>query len=530
MQYPRGLTPGFADWAPSFLTGERNVVTNLSERPLSGVTVAEAEFAVYQGMDIWNEQADAGYFTLEGTTTADDFDIDINNCSSAEIGRVLVTTRNVTTLGAAAPRCIDSSGIAWSARVYAGTVNNTWGVGDVGSGEMDLVHNFAHELGHTLDLGHPSGTFQAVMQQSGGTQINRRRDLYEYDIECARQLAGKRSIRGRARYTTSGHQLGSEFIFTNAGVTEGVAAFTKSTGTWDFGALYHQGNSVYWTRGLNTSNLVNVGSANATHMSSHAVFPNSPSAAEHIFYLDVDDWPTEGAANAKHYAIIRTSTDGFVTSSTWSVLRHCASMSAWMTCSATDLVYSGKRLVAAWDDFVDQAHFVWVNQNRNSDQWSRRILISTGMVNGNTLPQPNSLQGGVLTNSTPAIACDTYSANGYDCMIAYTMQNEFTPIGEVWVSRFWASADTNNYKLNWDSLSTMVSPSFRTAAALTAWYKDGYFYVAARRAAVGNQVQMYRSADTVNWSYIPDNAIGMSVVGPSAVNSKTGTNVLTYWQ
>ena len=156
--------------------------TNLNTYPIYGLGVNQVAYAINQATDIWNEQGDSGYWQSISSSSRTDIPVNLGDCVLLGIDFSLIMTdfHFNDNLGTEMPRCIDGAGnkyaskiVSWTTFYNAKTFTYSyinWGVGDVESDEFDLVHNWAHELGHAYGIHHPDTDIMAVMQTTAVSQ------------------------------------------------------------------------------------------------------------------------------------------------------------------------------------------------------------------------------------------------------------------------------------------------------------------------------------------------------------------------
>ena len=507
---------------------------NSSTFALLGINPNAGTGAVVKSADTWNEESNGGHFVLGRSTTLTRNDIPATkaDCDAAGIDFSLVLVEN--TSGAKAEtvgKCSDASGKATQFVIVVHKTDaaaNPWNfsIGAIGPTQWDLVQTLTHELGHTTRLGHPANGENASMTPTSmGT--NRSRDLYQWDLKCSSEISGHRSLKGYRR-VHGGGALGAEALVTGDWAIAKISAgVTHLTGSWDWAHSTKRSDCMTWTRGLGTANTncaggidnrVGIGPTEATWREDHSI--------DKVFYASFDEFPTAFAADAKHRARYSRSSNGFLSAISGS-LSTCTAMTGFLSCVDTTPIYTGKAIAVGWDDHNNRTVTVWANQTRLNDAAERQLRVSVGTVNHLTLPVFDSL--GVQSNIPPAVACDALVGGDYDCIVAFTDQNDL--LNEVKIRRFSASAGPQRYLLNLDPNIHQVMLNVRTGSRLAVWSNNGKFWLAVRpiRTVGGNQLlELFSSVDGAAW--VTEGAgLAAAATGPTAASVWAGpSNVLMY--
>lgn len=488
-----------------------------------------AASAVHLSAATWNNHANGGYFKIGLSTSDTSLPSTKAACDVAGINYSLVVVKDengvkADTSGACVDagvatqfvitiRTKDAGGIPWNWRSHGSTIGAT---------QWDLVQTLTHELGHTQRLGHPNTEDASMTPTTMGT--NRSRDLYQWDLECNASISGHRSLTGFWR--THSSTFGSEIGFT-AGTGWNVAnlsaGVSNSTGSWLWAASVKQSACTNWLSSFNPA------TAHCTSIST--IVGQSPTEAvwredttnDRIFFTEQTDFPTAYTATSTHRVSYRRSTDQFVSQISGG-LSSCTSMSGFFTCAATAPVQTGKHVAVAWDNLNNRTVFAWANQNRSNNAQEREIRIAIGNISNTTLPQHDSL--GVQTSVAPGVACNAFSAGGYDCIVAYVDPSEV--MNRVRTKRFFASSGANKYSLTIDPVAHDVSFA-PTASRIAAWYSSttSKFYVATRPQRINELIEVFESTDGSTWSVTGQ--LGTTIVGPSAASVWDGpVNALAF--
>ncbi|UCH93722.1 MAG: hypothetical protein JSV88_26115, partial [Candidatus Aminicenantes bacterium] len=251
-----------------------------------------------------------------------------------------------------------------------------------------------------------------------------------------------------------------------------------------------------------------------------AVFREEP-GIQRIFYSHYKDSPKSYALVSRHqvYTTWFNSNDNN---------RHISAKTSGMyylkaMTNEKIPLYSGKPIAVTWDNRNKKSIFAWVNQNRESDEHSREVLVSVGYIDNEILPQPRSL--GVKSNVGVGLACNKGSAGRYDCILAYVDADRAD--GAVRIKRFRASKTKNSYFLVIDP--NTYKTGMKTGSSIAAWYNKGTgrFYMAIRQADYGQYLLTYSSKYGANWRM--ECCLGYSITGPTAVSYEQGERNCLVW-
>jgi hypothetical protein len=497
-----------------------------------GISQSARRSTAIAGADIWNDSANGGTFRYKGTSAATDIPEDDADCVTASVDYSLVVFLNSSdpsgggARAATFGRCEDGSGDAtqFLIEVYALDGSGTpwgWSTGEIAAGEYDLMQTLVHEFGHTQLLGHPGSSEAAVMQPtSNSIGRTRQRDLYQWDLKCSAELSGTRELGGyRRNHQTDGSFIDPEVLYTGSlTATNGTLNISTASGIWRYSSVINEntGDSFFWTDGMyDTGNVI--GNIDREVGVFRATTWREDSTIERTIYTDWEDSTAYDWSGTHRLRYVRSS-DGFV-AETVGALSHCSSMSAWMTCSGTTAMSSGKRVSVAWDDQHSRSVIAWVNQNRQDDSDDRDIKVSVGYIAHTTLPSPTSL--GVKSQVSPGLACKEDAAGGYDCVIAYVDLTD--EMHSVQVKRFSVTMGLFKYNLSVDATTRTVAES--TSSPIAAWYNDGKFWLAFRISTGFQNTRIYESSDGATWTQ-NGSSWGYSNVGPSVASHYTSGNIL----
>lgn len=308
--------------------------------------------AVGMGADRWNEQANAGHFVLGPSTSLTDIPLYKDLCEQEGKNFSLVVVLDISNpnnaYAQAEGRCLNG-GKFTQFRIVIFTKNSSgtqwpWAAGDIGTGQLDLASVMTHEFGHTMRLGHP-GSGEASVMGPIGTGTTLHRDLYQWDLKCARQISGHRALTAYRRSQSSG-TLGSEAQFTTTWPVAKVSAGrTKYTGSLRWAAALTLDAGIIWTMDLDQSNSNYIGADVRVGIGPTESTWRENESIDRVLYGSYEEYqgvnPVPWQWASKHILKTSRSNNGFY-NYTPGTLSHCTEMTGWMTCSNYQPVYTGK--------------------------------------------------------------------------------------------------------------------------------------------------------------------------------------------
>ncbi len=420
-------------------------------------------------------------------------------------------------------------------------------VGAISWFEIDTTSIIAHELGHTLDLGHPTGGVNpidpSVMTAGPDTGQIRRRDLYQYDYKCIDESRGNlRNLSGKYYYVNNSTLSGPTTFtgsFDVAKLTPGLS--WNNWLSWSWSGITSSCSS--WSRGLNSPNTqcVDDSLSNSSRYGVgflEATFREDTSWDRTIFsnYQDSQLPNTSGLYEQGNLVNYYRSNDSFQTQSNLGYLYHCNSMTGWMSCSSSSNLYSGHKLALAWDEQHSRTVVGWLDQTRQNNNTDRRIMLSVGYTTEislfntpiMTLAEPDTL-GTRRSAITPGLACKQNAAYGSrDCILAYVPDD--TVNGDIKITAFSITQSINRYVIFNIASDRSLFTGARTANDIAIWYHDSKFWIAYKGFDLLNKSSMYiysSSNGGYTWSYHQKYPTS-SPTGPSAVGYWSGNNILTW--
>jgi hypothetical protein len=247
---------------------------------------------------------------------------------------------------------------------------------------------------------------------------------------------------------------------------------------------------------------------------------------DRVFYGENDDY----GIYKVHRVRYSRSDDEFETY-TPGVMNHCTGMDGWYSCISweyQEYLYSTLPISVTWSDSVGRSVFAWVDQKRTDEYPDRQIRISVGYIEHWLLSWSPTIDA--KSDVGVGVVCRSRSITGlpYECFVAYTGYED--PYARVRIKRFnIALVPGYTYYVAEESGYTYLPyDGAKTRSSITAWWHDGYFWVAIRSIWYGQDILVYKSSDMINWTF--EGRYGYSVVGPTAVSYWHGNNVLVYFR
>jgi hypothetical protein len=477
-----------------------------------------AASAVHMSAATWNNHANGGYFRIGFSTSDTSLPSTKAACDAAGINYSLVVAKDengakAETSGA----CVDA-GVATQFVIVIRTkddAGNPWNfatnVSTIGATQWDLVQTLTHEFGHTQRLGHPATESASMTPTTMGT--NRSRDLYQWDLECSASVSGHRALTGY--WQTHTGPFSAEMAFTSGtgwNVANLSAGVTSSGASWLWAGSVNQATCTNWLSSFNPATAHCTSISTTVGMSPTEAVWREDLTNDRIFYAEHTDFPTAYVATSSHRVAYRRSTDKFVSQISGN-LNDCTSMSGFLTCSGSAPLQTGKHVAVGWDNFNNRTVFAWVNQNRSNNAQEREVRVSIGNIGPTLLPQHDSL--GVQSSVSPGVACNAFSAGGYDCIVAYVDPTD--AFNRVRTRRFFASSGATKFNLIIDPTPHDVNFA-PTSSRIAAWFNSttSKFYVATRPQRVNELIEVFESSDGASWAL--NTTLSTSVIGPSAAS------------
>lgn len=527
-----------------------------------GVDAQESRIASSMGADVWNETAHAGTFGQVAIgTSREDIPLDYDDCTSKDIDYSLVVAQEQgDVMGGARGRCCkEQDGTFWEeCTQFLIFVNGEdgdgnardWGVGRPADDQFDLVSTLSHEFGHTLNLGHPDyheDCPENICQQPSdvcaygvmtpscvmGSGNTERRDLYQWDIECAREVGGERNM--TAYYRLFDPTDSDRFTEPLSGQVYQERVRNISAGqAWDLESdeLIVDGMHQVLTEGyvewmdFYSNNLLWLDEwPMAAGVGPNSLFRKEMSSVDVIGafsgYEEVPEYEQGAQFPMFEYSYQLGGKEYF---------RYCSHEVDSYSCDADDLIqgYSGKRLSAAWDPATDRTVNAWAHQNRENDSRSRKVKLSVGMMTAGEFPTPDKT--GINTDIPPEVVC--LDAEGYNCVLGYTREED--SMNYIRVQRFRVVEGENRHEIEMEGEEHKVSVqgAVQTASKIALWHAYGEVWLAYRKAW-GEQNINFWSTEDLGKTWEQETGYARSDVGPAVANYKElseieGENIMVY--
>jgi hypothetical protein len=521
--------------------GPKKLRVNTANVSSFGYSGLEATSGAALGAAAWNEQANAGHFTLSGTSNLENIPEDLADCTNDGVDYSLIVFDDTTCSNIAAqcqPRCEDGAGVYHHARIVlflktSGCGNRSWGNGATTANQREYPGVLVHELGHLLGLGDvenaPDDGEDAVMR--GDTVATGLfRDLYEWDLKCSAELSGKRALSGYKR-THSSSGFGSASLFTGTeDICKASSGLAFDGGTAKWASAYHRSSSIAWDGSADGSftSLSNPSANNGAGIRSSIW--REDDTVDRVHYSFWDDYPTDYDYGSTHIVRQIRSTNEFSTQ-TAEDLRYCTAMTGFLTCTAKAYVQSDGPVATAYvGGSIERSVFAWLNQDHTAtgaNAKANEIFIAVGYAAHDTLSIPT--ETGIRSAVPPGLACNENFSGSYDCVLVYVPIDDLTlPIR---TTRFSIAQSANNYTITLDG-SGPYSPtgSVRTAESIAVWYlsSTSEFYAAWRSANSGQHIVVQSTSNGMSWSVV-DSSLDTAATGPSAASTWRGSsNLLVY--
>lgn len=420
------------------------------------------------------------------------------------------------------------------------SVDNPWEVGLPVNG-FDLVETLTHELGHIANLTHPSSA--PATMGGGDIGTTRRRELYQWDMECAQECAQLRAGTDRRSLQVYTRQVSETSPHFSSESAPAVASVSDVTSTFRF-----SGGNWFVTRtdaptGLSCSS----GTAYSTSMTGSStclaspferadgigptgiVFREDPSN-QYILHATVADSPS-GQTNSSHVVEFRRSTDNFQTGTSGALLM-CSGMTGWFQCSSTTEVRTSEETASTWlNGNLSPQHpsgatvVTWVRNKKDNSSTDRHIRVAVGRVNANTLPEP--IEIALRTIVSPSVACRLNFNGQSDCLVAYVPPDNTQ--NNVRVARLSITQATTRYDVFLDGTHQVDLYAGRTADAPALFLVGSTFFLVIRSSTVEQNLVAFRSTNGSTWTKINE-TIGYSTIAPKVQSNwpDTATKQIVY--
>lgn len=507
-----------------------------------GMTADQFIATVVYAAEVWNEEANSGYFVFDGTTNKT-----FDNITCSDGFSVVSLFENLGPTGGDLAQtdftCASPNRHNFKMRVDANgecVVHGDFIVCPGGSRtyippkdvitstQTDLAPILIHQFGHALGLTHgPSESLPfSVMQASPGAGSFGHHDLYQWDIQCVEQHpnGGRRSVFPFRRYQVGGVFQAEANISDGIGVSHASVGLGFNGTALDWAMTLQSSTEAKWKFGIAhlTSGLVSVpytAKSFETSWSTNTrtqVWREYGDTKAYVTYPTVKDWPTS-LTTGIHQLRYVVSDDGFTTA-TRGNMSYCQDMATWNSCSGTVPLYSARPISVTYNETLNVDVVAWLAQDPAAPNSYGSVYLSTQRVDDATLGEPdkNSLSG----RSVVSVACgDT----GYvdDCVLVH---------GGPFMA-------VRTFHLNWSSTEKRYVPIYTyqetlqvaTGNQVALWWSNDKFWLAYKSAEAGQPIRILSSAtgNAGTWSASSANP-GFSVTGPSAVSYWNGNNALMY--
>ena len=505
---------------------------NTSNLSLMGFSTDEGLGATMLGADQWNEHANVGQFQYVGTTSENTLPATALECAQQGIDYSLVRfTNDCAGSGGIGEEMCDGTQFRITIRRRTSLCGSTRTFGngaiDDTTSLTDLPGLMAHEFGHILGIDHgEAGEAATMMSLTSSVRKANHRQLYEYDLKCAPELAGTRSLSAYRRTHASNGTFSSATL-VKSGVAKAHAGYAMA-GVQT--AAYHRGAAISWDKGADGSyvNLSNPSSKNAT-----GFLPRpwrETSGIDRVFYSYWNDYPTQYDYDSVHLVRQIRSSNEF-SSQTAGYLYHCSNGA----CSSVSALRSAGIVSVGYESSPGLSVFAWIHQDKADDgaaDTANEIRIAVGADDNDTLNQPTTVVdgGGATVRSAiaPSVACKTNFSGSYDCVLVYVPIDDLTL--RIAARRFAIILSGGRYVPSFDTSEYLFPSTSKSSGPVAVWWNSGTnrFYAAWRRAVSGQDLGVRSSTNGTTWDY---ESAGMDVtyIAPSVMSTYSGSsNVLVY--
>lgn len=482
--------------------------------------------------------------------------VDYDDCTTAQRGIVQVIVTADGEADSCQPPLLASNSVAcaigrcrkfdpfWNRSVsYSATIiiestffgGAPWSVGTPSVGAADLVSTLTHELGHVANLTHPA-TAAAVMAP-GLTNSSKRRELFQWDLECASECAKSRTSPSTDRRygtirTRQVSLAGSPVFSTEGSVPISVAdvstAFRKNGSSWlvtrsETSPTCSSGHA--WSSSMTGSGvcLSTFAFAPTDGVSPISAVFREDETRQYVMSVATSD-SLASSGQMSHRVRFASSTDQFW-SSTNSALQHCTSTTAFMNCVSSTHILTAEAPAFTWlpgpltTPFVAGASVsVWVNSLRDESSNDRKVFISVGNHATGLVGQPDLLS--IKTSTPPVVACNQNFSSTYDCIVV------FSPLSDTSNRLFALRLSIQDSATRFNSSEEVSGPRSISAGSLVVRSANrpalavvnNEFLLVVRSASSNQPLLAFRSSDAVTWVQVNE-TIGYSVTSPQIQTS-----------